>query len=132
MDPVSNIILILVIVFFIILCAAAVPFLIQLWHTFNNLNVTLQTLNQHLPGIMKNMEDITANVDRITGNVDKQVEGFVIPVMKLQAMFTNLTLGLESTLKTNLGMFPLFKAARSLPAVLKGVRAFVNTLRSPH
>lgn len=120
-------ILIAVVVFLIIIVAAAIPFLLQLKKTLNNINITLMTLNQHLPGILSNVDQITTNVRGITGNVDKQVEGFVIPVLKIQTLLLNLIIGVENTLPKMMKL-PLFKAARNFAALKKGINVFFDTL----
>jgi len=125
-----EIILIILIVFLLMLGAFVVPFLMQIRKTLDNVNLALETLNQYLPGILKNIEDITTNVNSITGHVNKQLERFLIPVLRIQTLLLNLVFSLENALHANMSKFPLFKAARSLPAVLKGLRVFANTLRS--
>jgi predicted PurR-regulated permease PerM len=126
----ESIAIIVIVVLLLILCAFTIPFLIQLRKTINNINITLQTLNQHLPGILKNMEDITTNVNSITSHVNKQVEGVIIPILRLKTLLLNLALGMESVLHTNINKFHLIKAARNMPAVLKGLQVFFQTLRS--
>ncbi|MBN1663530.1 MAG: DUF948 domain-containing protein [Deltaproteobacteria bacterium] len=124
-----EIILIILVVFLLIIGILAIPFLMQIRKTLNNLNDALETLNRHLPGILQNMEDLTTNVNGITGHVNKQVEAFSVPALRLQALFLNLVVGLENTLQLG-AKFPLIKAAMNLPAVVKGFQVFFHSLRS--
>lgn len=121
--------LIIATVLLVILCACAVFLVIRLLKTLNHVNLSLQILNQNLPGILKNMEAITTNVNSVTGQVNRQVEGFALPALRLQTLLLNSVLGLESALQTGISKFPLFKAARKAPAVIKGLQAFFRTLR---
>jgi hypothetical protein len=125
-----EITLVILIIFLLMLGAFSIPFLMQIWKTLNNFNLTLQILNQHLPVILKNMEDITSNVNNITDNVNKQLERLLIPVLKMQTMLLNFIFNLENALHFNMNKFPLIKAARNLPAVIKGFRGFWNALYS--
>jgi hypothetical protein len=126
----ESIAIIVIVILLLILCAFVIPCLMQLRKTIHNVNITIETLNQHLPAILKNTEDITTNVNSIASHVNKQVEGVIIPILRLKTLLLNLALGVESALHLNINKFHFIKAAQNLPAMLKGLQVFIQTLRS--
>jgi uncharacterized protein YoxC len=113
---------------FLLIAALLIPFLIQIWRTAKSITVTLHMLNQSLPGILKNLEEITANINRATCTVNNQIEGLTHVVGRIQGTVEDF-LDLEQELRAGLIM-PFFEKMRTVSAVLKGIRVFIDALRS--
>jgi uncharacterized protein YoxC len=117
-------------ILFLLIAALLIPFLIQIWRTAKSITITLHMLNQSLPGILRNLEEITANINRATDTVNNHVEGLSRVVGRIQNTTENY-LDLERELRTGL-ITPFFIKMRTLSAALKGIRVFLDVLRSSH
>lgn len=115
-------------VVFLLIVALSIPFLIQIWHTAKSITITLHTLNQSLPGILKNLEEITTNINRATYTVNNQIEGLTHVVGRIQST-VEIFLDLEQELRAGF-ISPLFRTMRTVSAVLKGTRVFLDVFRS--
>jgi len=115
-------------VVFLLIAALSIPFLIQIWRTAKSITITLHMLNQSLPGILKNLEEITANINRATYTVHNQIEGLSHVVGRIQGT-VEIFLDLEQELRAGL-ISPFFRTMRTVSAVLKGTRVFLEVFRS--
>jgi uncharacterized protein YoxC len=115
-------------VVFLLIVALFIPFLIQIWRTANSITATLHMLNQSLPGILKNLEEITTNINKATTTVNNQIEGLAHIVGRVKGT-AEIFLDLEQELRAGL-ISPFFNTMRTVSAVLKGVRAFLDVFRS--
>jgi len=113
---------------FLLIAALLIPFLIQIWRTAKSSTTTLHMLNQSLPGILKNLEEITANINRASDTVNNQIEDLAHVVGRIQGTVGDF-LDLEQEMRVSY-ITPLFEKMRTVTAVLKGVRAFLDVFRS--
>lgn len=113
----------------LLIVGLSVPFLLQIWKTAKSMTTTLQAINESLPEILKNLEDITANINRATHTVNTHVEGLSYTVRRIQEA-VGVVLDLENIIRAGL-QHPLLKMLLNAAAVVKGVRVFLNVLRSP-
>ena len=113
---------------FLLIAALLIPFLIQIWRTAKSITTTLHMLNQSLPGILKNLEEITANINRASDTVNNQIEDLAHVVGRIQGTVGDF-LDLEQEMRVSY-ITPLFEKMRTVTAVLKGVRAFLDVFRS--
>ncbi len=123
-----EIILTIMIIALLLFAGLSIPFLLQIWRTAKSMAATLQVLNQNLPEIMKNLEEITANINRTTATVHRQVEEFSAIAGKIQGTL-GLVAGMEEILRRNVRLNVVQKARTAL-AVVKGVRVFLDHVRS--
>lgn len=115
-------------VVFLLLVLISIPFFIQIWRTAKNISITLNMLNESLPGILKNLEEITTNINRATRIVNTQMESLSLCSARLQASLGFL-LDLDSALRSTISL-PFMKSLRTANAFLKGVKVFLDVLRS--
>jgi uncharacterized protein YoxC len=115
-------------VVFLLLAALSIPFLIQIWRTAKSITITLHMLNQSLPGILKNLEEITTSINRASYTVNNQIEGLTHVVGRIQGT-VEIFLDLEQELRVGL-ISPFFRTMRTVSAVLKGTRVFLDVFRS--
>jgi uncharacterized protein YoxC len=115
-------------VVFLLIVALFIPFLMQIWRTANSINTTLHMLNQSLPDILKNLEEITSNINKATYTVNNQIEGLAHTVGRVQGT-VEIFLDLEQELRASL-ISPFFRTMRTVSAVLKGTRVFLDVFRS--
>lgn len=115
-------------VVFLLIVVLSIPFLIQIWRTANSITATLHTLNQSLPGILKNLEEITTNINKATTTVNNQIEGLGHVVGRIKGTI-EIFLDLEQELRAGITS-PFFNTMRTVSAVLKGTRAFLDVFRS--
>jgi len=115
-------------VVFLLMVALFIPFLIQIWHTAKSITITLHMLNQSLPGILKNLEEITTSINKATYTVNNQIESLAHVVGRIRGT-VEIFLDLEQELRAGL-ISPFFRTMRTVSAVLKGTRAFLEVFRS--
>ncbi len=120
--------LLIISIAFLILVAFAVPSLLQIRRTTKSLEITSKTLNQNLPGILTNIDEITTNITDVTHSVKSQVEGLSGAVRKIQEMIEDVV-NFEKTLRTEVET-PVVETLGTLTAVVKGIRTFLDVLRS--
>jgi uncharacterized protein YoxC len=113
---------------FLLIAALSIPFLIQIWRTAKSITITLHMLNQSLPGILKNLEEITTSINRASYTVNNQIEGLTHVVGRIRGT-VEIFLDLEQELRA--GLFsPFFRTMKTVSAVLKGTRVFLDVFRS--
>jgi len=115
-------------VVFLLIVALSIPFLIQIWRTAKSITITLHMLNQSLPGILKNLEEISTNINKATYTVNNQIEGLTHVVGRIQGT-VEIFLDLEQELRAGL-ISPFFRTLKTVSAVLKGTRVFLDVFRS--
>jgi uncharacterized protein YoxC len=104
----------------------AIPSLLQIRRTAEDVAVTLKTLNEHLPGILRNLEHITADINQAAVTVNRQVEDLSDSFRKLQRMVTFLA-DMGQIVQAGVRI-PFLNTLTSLAAVVKGVRVFLSVL----
>ena len=107
-----------------LIAAVTVPLLFQILKMFRELSLALELLQKRLPVILQNLEEASVNAKRITIQVNDQVERFSLGVEKIQAMF-HLIAEFEKVLHIG-ARIPLFNIIRSVGALTKGIRVFLN------
>ncbi len=114
---------------FLLLVLFAIPSLLQFWRAVKSATLSLEILNQRLPGILKNIEETAVNLNRTSLTVSTQVEALSLHVRKVQGVLAVLA-EVESILR---GRFshPVFRSFSTAMAAMKGVQAFLKTLRAP-
>jgi uncharacterized protein YoxC len=112
----------------LLIVALFIPFHIQIWRTAKIITITMHMLNQSLPGILKNLEEITTNINRATYTVNNQIESLTHVVGRIRGT-VEIFLDLEQELRAGL-ISPFFRTLRSVSAVLKGTRVFLDVFRS--
>jgi uncharacterized protein YoxC len=106
----------------------SIPTLLQLRRTAKSMEQTSKTLNQNLPGILTNIDEITTNLTHVTQSIQTQVEGFQNVVDKIQDVAEDVV-QFERGIRNEVGS-PIIETIATITAVLKGTRAFLDTLRS--
>jgi uncharacterized protein YoxC len=98
----------------------SIPTLLQLRRTAKSM--------ENLPGILTNIDEITTNLTHITQSFKTQVEGFQNVVDKIQDVAEDVV-QFERSIRNEVGS-PIIDTIANITAVLKGIRAFLDTLRS--
>jgi uncharacterized protein YoxC len=106
----------------------SIPTLLQLRRTAKSMEQNSKTLNQNLPGILTNIDEITTNLTHVTQSIQSQVEGFQNVVDKIQDVADDVV-QFERTIRNEVGS-PLIETVATVTALIKGTRAFLDTLRS--
>lgn len=108
-----------------ILVIFCIPILIQLWRATKDIALSLETLNQSLPTILKNLEEITLNISNSTTAVNREVQNFSGMVGRFQSGINEVADKIQYITPIVLKS-PTFRSIKSIIAVAKGIRVFLN------
>lgn len=120
--------LLIIAIAFLLLVIFAIPSLLQVRRTAKNVEFTSHTLNQNLPGILTNLDEISTNFTHTTHSVRSQVEGLSGAVGKINEMADDVV-NFEKTIRQEIET-PIMETVGTLNAIIKGVRAFLDTFRT--
>ena len=120
--------LLIVAIAFLLLVIFLIPSLTQVRRTARSIEKTTATLHQSLPGILTNLDEITTHVASATNSVSQQVEGVSGVVSKVREMVDDVA-DFEKTLRTEVES-PIVEILGTLTGIVKGVRAFLDALKS--
>ncbi|MBN2366219.1 MAG: DUF948 domain-containing protein [Calditrichaeota bacterium] len=120
--------LLIIAVAFLLLIIFAIPSLLQVRRTAKNLEITSKTVNQNLPGILTNLDEITTNLTQVTQSIHYQIHGIQNIVDRFQNVAEDVV-DFERTLRAELES-PVVETVSTISAAVKGVRAFMDTLRN--
>jgi uncharacterized protein YoxC len=112
----------------LVLLAYAVFLLVHIRHAVEGLTQTIDHLNRRLPVILKNIEEITTNAVQTTGAVQKQVDDLALTVKRINGS-VNFYLEKEEIFRQEIGI-PVEKTFRTYSAFAKGIRAFLDALKT--
>ena len=124
----TEIILFVVSIALLVFLGYAVFSLVQIRRTAKDLAETIEGLNQRLPFILKNLEEITSNTLQATNAVKKQVDDLSTTVARINGTM-NYYLEKEEIFRRQVGI-PVADAFRTTSAVVKGIRAFLDSWKS--
>lgn len=120
--------LLIIAIAFFLLVIFLVPSLLQIRRTARSVEMTSRTMNQNLPGILTNIDEITTNLTRTTQSVHQQVEGLAESVQKVRDVVDDVV-NFEREIRTEVEP-PIVETLATVTAVARGVRAFLDVLRS--
>ncbi len=112
----------------VVVLVYAVFLLVQIRRTTKSLAETIDSLNQRLPLILKNLEEITTNALQVTNTVEKQVENLAMTMERINGS-VNFYLEKEELFRRQVGI-PVANAFRTYSAFIKGIRVFLDSLKS--
>ena len=121
---IALVILIIILILLVIFC---IPVLIQIWRTSKDLTMTLQTLNQSLPAILKNLEEITTNINSSTAALNRRIQNFSNTADRSRLMISDIIDNIQCIAPIAMKL-PIFQTIRSVAAVIKGIRVFIDVL----
>jgi hypothetical protein len=111
-----------------LIAVVTVPLLFQIQKIARGLVITQDILQKSLPGLLQNLEEVIANINKTAVTVNYQIEGISLAVEKVHATFS-LIMELQNILRLGLRL-PIFNFLRTVGAVAKGVRVFLNVYSS--
>jgi uncharacterized protein YoxC len=124
----TEIILFVVSIALLVFLGYAIFSLVQIRRTAKGLAETIEGLNQRLPLIVKNLEEITSNTLQATNAVKKQVDDLSTTVARINGAM-NYYLEKEEIFRQQVGI-PVADAFHTTSAVVKGIRAFLDSWKS--
>ena len=121
---IALVILVIILILLVIFC---IPILLQIWRTSKDLAMTLQTLNQSLPTILKNMEEITTNINSSTAALNRRIQNFSNTADRARLIISDIIDNIQCFAPSAMKL-PIFQTIRSVAAVIKGIRVFIDVL----
>jgi hypothetical protein len=125
---ITEIVMLGVFMSFIAIAAYAIPLLVQLRKTMARADETLCGINQKLPLILNNLEEITANMNKVAATAGRQVDDIATTVEKIDSA-VNFYIEKELYFREQVSI-PVANTFRNYGALVKGVRAFFDTLKN--
>jgi uncharacterized protein YoxC len=123
-----EIVMLLICLAFLAIAAYTVPLLVQIRKTAARAEETLCGINQKLPLIVQNLEEITANMNKVAARAGQQVDDLSLTVEKINSA-VNFYLEKELYFRQQVSI-PIADTFRNYGALVKGIRAFVDTLKN--
>ncbi|MFO7570953.1 MAG: DUF948 domain-containing protein [Smithellaceae bacterium] len=111
-----------------ILVLFCIPILVKLWRAINNIAITLDVLNQRLPAILDNVEGISTHVNESTKALNLEVQKYAETADRIHHVLSNVVSGVE-WLSPIASRSPLLRKVTEATALVKGIRAFIMTLK---
>ena len=121
---IALVILVIILFLLVIFC---IPILLQIWRTSKDLAMTLQTLNQSLPTILKNIEEITTNNNSSTAALNRRIQNFSSTADRARLIISDIIDNIQCFSPSAMKL-PIFQTIRSVAAVIKGIRVFIDVL----
>jgi len=123
-----EIILLIICVALLVIVGYLVPLLIQIKKTATRAAETFDSINLRLPAIMTNLEEITTNMSSISRTAGRQVDEFALNVDRINGVM-KFYLEKELFLREQVTI-PLVTAFRSYGAFIKGIRVFLDYMKT--
>ena len=123
-----EIILLIICVVQLVIVGYLVPLMIQIRKTAARASETFDSINLRLPVIMTNLEEITTNMSSISRTAGRQVDDLALTVDRINGVM-KFYLEKELFFREQVSI-PLLTAFRSYGAVIKGIRVFLDYLKT--